>query len=379
MVGACVVLAYLNRSQIDSAGAASMIVPAVTSAALGAIVASRRPENPIGWLLLASAGFLSLGALSLQLALHGLLDGGAPEGWVRWSGWVSNWITTPGFAIGALIFLLFPDGRPPSPRWRWLIWAAAAFGVIYTVGTALDPAPVELSNKFPELSNPVGVSALQGFQASPIFFGALLLLGCSVVSLVLRFRRSRGLERQQLKWFSFAAAVTIGGLVIAVPLYGASPLISNVLWYSALTLGLGVAIPGAATIAILKYRLYDIDRIINKTLVYGALTVVLGGLYAGLALGLGSLAGRSNSVVIAGSTLVVAALFRPLRRRIQAFIDRRFYRRRYDAARTLEGFGGVMRQDVHLDALRRHLVGVVQDTMQPAGVSLWLRRPDRGD
>jgi hypothetical protein len=382
-VAASLVLLYLNRSRIDSVGTAGLsnIVSALTVGTLGAIVASRRPRNPIGWLLLALNVQQALGSLATQLAVHGLIDGSSPHGWVRWPAWIGFWITQPGLGLAGLLFLLFPDGKLPSPRWRWLVWASVAFAVLYTVGTALDPTPTLLANGLPRVANPVGVPAFRGFIDSPIFMAGLLVLLLSVVSLVLRFRRSAGQERLQLKWFAFAATATLGCLVAGAVIGGISPtlgLLSDVLWFGGLILGFGVAIPGAAAIAILRYRLYDIDRVINRTLVYGALTLVLGGLYAGLALGLGAVAGRSNSVVIAGSTLVVAAMFRPLRRRIQAFIDRRFYRRRYDANRTLDGFSGLLRQEVQLDALRGHLVSVVQDTMQPAEVSLWLRPPAQG-
>jgi hypothetical protein len=212
-------------------------------------------------------------------------------------------------------------------------------------------------------------------EESPLFavfgFTLVLVVPAAVGSLILRFRRSRGAERQQLKWFAFAATLIGISFVpsVLVPAYERSAV-------SGLVFGFVIwLIPLSCGIAILRYRLYDIDRIINKTLVYGLLTALLGGAYAGVVFGIGGLV-SDNSVVVAVATLIVAALFRPARARVQALIDRRFYRRRYDAGRTLEAFSARLRQEIDLDALSGELVGAVRETMQPVQASLWLR--DRG-
>jgi len=255
---------------------------------------------------------------------------------------------------------------------------------VLTTLSVLDPSPLRLSPRLRSVPNPIAVRAIHGFQSgsSPLgilWFTLTIPLALAVASLILRLRRARGDERQQLKWVVYAMiasmAVTAASVVVVTTeqVTGASQAVGGVGLYTGFNLGIGLVVPGTVGLAILKFRLYDIDRIINRTLVYGGLTLLLGGLYAGLAVGLGSIAGSQNSLVIAGSTLIVAALFRPARRRIQGFIDRRFYRRKYDAVRTLETFGVRLRDEVDLDELSGHLVGVVHETMQPAHVSLWLR------
>jgi phosphotransferase system glucose/maltose/N-acetylglucosamine-specific IIC component len=196
------------------------------------------------------------------------------------------------------------------------------------------------------------------------FFGILASMLVCAAAAIARYRRSRGEERQQLKWFVFAAGIVAVTFVLSAFWTPA--------WFDPFTVAL-LGLYAAIAVAVLKYRLYDIDRVINRALVYAVLTAVLAGLYVGLAVGLGSLVGRDNSIVIAGSTLVVAALFRPARHRIQAFIDRRFYRRKYDAVRTLEAFTARLRDEVDLESLTGDLLVVVQETMQPAQASLWLR------
>ncbi len=231
VVAVSLVLLYANRSLIDSVGTAGFadLVPAVTISTLGAVVASRRTENSIGWLMLGLAATNAVGALSIHLAIHALQDGSSPHGWVRWPGWVSVWITDPGLGLVGLVFLLFPNGKLPSRRWRWLGWAAVVFAVVYSVGTALDPAPVLLGKGLPAIPNPVAVTALRGFQNTPVFVVGLLLLVISVVSLVMRFRRSVGQERLQLKWFAFAAAVSLGCLIAGFAFFGVSLFLSDLL------------------------------------------------------------------------------------------------------------------------------------------------------
>ncbi|MDP9343066.1 MAG: hypothetical protein M3Q23_13460 [Actinomycetota bacterium] len=341
------------------------IVSNLAVPAIGALLVSKRRENPIGWIFCVAALALAVGQFGQSYAAHALYaDPGSLPGAYALA-WFGNW--TWGIPIGALAFLLllFPTGRLPSRRWRPVAWAAGAGAALITLFSLIQ-ASSEWSRPFTNHSGPSPSPVVAAvFWVSFILF-LVGMLGGPAAS-IMRYRRSRGEERQQLKWFVFSAALV--GAVFVPNSFWSTPWL-DVLFQVALTC-LWVAI----AVAILKYRLYDIDRVINRALVYGVLTAVLAGLYVGLAVGLGSLVGKNNSLVIAGSTLVVAALFRPARRGIQGFIDRRFYRRKYDAVRTLEAFSARLRDEVDLDELRAHLEAVVHETMQPAHASLWLRGP----
>ncbi len=330
---------------------------------VGAVVASRQPRNPVGWILCVipvSLGLLILGVHAFwSFELAGQTDG------AEWAAWLASWIWTPAiFGAFVLFPLLFPTGASPSHRWRPVAWAGVAGCAAMTVGFAFTPG------KFEDLpaANPVGLGDLIG-TAAEIANGLgflLLIVGTltAIASIVVRFRRSTGIERQQLKW------VTVGAALLPL-----SQIPAGDFGYAALLLG-ALVLAGAVAIAMLRYRLYDVDVVINRTLVYGALTATLAAAYLGsvllLQLVLRPLTEESN-LAIAGSTLAVAALFRPARFRIQSAVDRRFYRRKYDAARTLETFGVRMSDQVALDSLSAELQGVVAETMQPAHVSLWLR------
>jgi hypothetical protein len=263
-----------------------------------------------------------------------------------------------------------------SRRWRPLAWAIGMFIAVSLVIVALSPGPFA---DFPSASNPFGVQGAT-LPGSVLAAGQLAVLACvvaAILSLVLRFYRSRGEERLQLKWFTYAAAV---GLSTPLLLSELAPAAFEVLGRLAWTLGF-LSLPVSAAVAILKYRLYDIDRIINRTLVYAALTAVLVLVYVGSVFSLQYffrvLTGETSQLAVVASTLAIAALFSPLLRRIQAFIDRRFYRSKYDAAKTLEAFSARLRDEMDLAALREDLVGVVRETVQPAHASLWLRGPGK--
>ena len=276
------------------------------------------------------------------------------------------WVSLAGFVL-----LLTPTGSLPSPRWRWWAWVAAAGPVLELLSAAVDPQP--LYPEHPEVGNPLAFSALRPVQiAVGIAGGAIILVSLLVaaVSLVLRYRRARGVERLQLRWLAFAGGLGAGLLLVVAVVAGLSNRDGIVL----AALGAMVALlPLATGAAILRYRLYDLDRIVSRTVAYGLLTVLLGLGYAGVVLGLGRLVGRDSSLVVAAATLAVAAVFQPLRRRVQAVVDRRFNRRRYDAARTVEGFAARLRDQVDLDALHGELLAVVDQTIQPTAASLWLR------
>jgi hypothetical protein len=303
--------------------------------------------------------------------------------WSRQVAWVGNWVWVPFHACIALMLLLFPDGRLPSPRWRPVAWTIVVAGGVALVAAACHPGPldvalfVEDAEVTARLTNPFGVATLgQLFEPSLL----VLLLGAAVgaAALLLRFRRSSGVERQQLKWVAYAAllfGIEQGGLVLA-RLAGLVP-DTGLPWLDVVTNFTFIVFFVAIAVAVLRYRLYDIDRLINRTLVYGLLTALLAGVYAIVVLVLGQLFGalgdQPPSWLVAGATLAVAALFRPARRRIQAVVDRRFNRRKYDAAKTIDKFGARLREQVDLDTLSGELLAVVDQTMQPTTASLWLR------
>jgi hypothetical protein len=344
---------------------------------VGAVIVAHRPSNAIGWLFSAIGLLTATGTLALDYAEYayvtrpGSLPGALLAAWYQW--W---WL--PQFAL-ILVFtpLLFPTGRLLSARWRPVAVAAAAATTLIAVGGALEPT-LKLQNEDYTVRNPIGLTVVPDEEAGllgAVLFGVLVCCAvAALVSVVLRFRRSRGVERQQLKWFTYAAVLAI--LLQAVPAPLGEGAVYDVLF------GLTIAfIPIAAGIAVLRYRLYDIDRLINRTLVYGLLTAILGLGYAAAVLVLGELfggiGGEPPSWAVAGVTLAVAALFQPARRRIQAVVDRRFNRRKYHAARTVEAFSARLRDEVDLDALSAELLAVVDQTMQPTRASLWLRPSDR--
>jgi hypothetical protein len=359
-------------------------VPFLAFPLVGALIASRRPHNPIGWICLATGFLFLLLGTSEYYSVYGITR---PESVPFPVGvaWLGNWLWMPAVGLFATyLFLLFPDGRLPSSRWRPLAWlSGAVIVVVLSLGFGLAPGPVA---SLPSgIRNPFGLEGLPWLtNAANVGFPLLALcILASVVSLVLRYRRSRGEEREQIKWIAFAASV-VGLLfligIVNTLIYGSEPPSWTEL-LDLVTVLSYVGVPVAVSFAVLKYRLYDIDLLINRTLVYGSLTASLALVYFG---GVATtqavfraLTGqeRQPQLAIVVSTLIIAALFDPLRRRIQGFIDRRFYRRKYDAAKTLEVFSARLRDETDLNALSGDLLGVVRETMQPAHVSLWLR-PD---
>ncbi len=346
---------------------------AITFAGVGALIASRHTDNAIGWIFLWAAVSAGIAALAGAYANHWVdsRDGPALLGKTAALygdlSWIP-WILVPS----TFLLLLFPDGRLLSRRWRPVAWvAAAAIGGLFVAG-ALHAGHME---DHPQLTNPYGVESplIDALQGLSFFLMAVGIVG-SVASLILRFRRARGEQRQQIKWLAFAGALAGTCVIVFTPLYDVvGEDVANV----AIMLGV-LGLPLAAGVAILRYRLYDIDVVINRALVYGVLTATLAAAYLGcvllLQLLLSGITGDSG-IAVAGSTLAVAALFRPARARIQEVVDRRFYRRKYDAAQTLDRFGAQLRDEVDLGALRAELRSVVVDTMQPAHVSVWLRPP----
>jgi hypothetical protein len=344
----------------------------------GALIVSRQPSHPIGWVLCAFGVIGGVGSFASEYAIYGLRSHPDALPGAAALAWFASWVFSLSLALLTVLLLLFPGGRPPSPRWRWVLWLAG-IGAAFTVVGALSMWPVRgigllLVGGGPE---PVGVL---GILYNLGFWAALVAVLGAIASLVVRFRHARGVERQQLKWVVYAVVLFVGCvllLAVAPKSIAPSELAVDVVFALLSTL-----IPVAMGVAILRYRLYDVDRLINRTLVYGLLTAVLGVVYASVVLVLGQLFGGLDSEppswAVAGATLAVAALFQPARRRIQAVVDRRFNRRKYDAARTVEAFSVRLRDELDLDALSAEVLAVVDQTMQPTRSWLWLRPSDQG-
>src|SRR5215218_10005419 len=355
----------------------------VLFAAVGALVASRQPKNTIGWIFCAIGLFLTSSEAAGQYAIYAVVSSPGSLPWGGTAAWLEAFLNGPIIiAMFALLWLLFPDGRPPSHRWRAVLWLDLIAAVLLFVGS-FKPGPMPTSSL--NVANPFGIEEIGALLNVLLYVGlslALAVTAVGAVSLMVRFRRSRAEERQQIKWFAFAGAIMCAVTAAGPFLWSLPPSSPGVtLIWPVLFLSAASTIPVATGIAILKYRLYDIDVVINRTLVYGSLTALLALVYFG---GVATtqavfrvLTGQEQQaqLAIVVSTLVIAALFTPLRRRIQGFIDRRFYRRKYDARKTLEAFSAKLRDETNLDALSDDLAGVVRETMQPAHVSLWLR-PD---
>jgi hypothetical protein len=339
-------------------------------ATVGAVLAGRRPRHPVGWLMLALGLSVTVDGATDGYARYGLLanPGAVPAvGQVRGLGdTFALWPACIGF-----ILLLTPTGSLPSPRWRWWARIAAVAPLLWEAAIVLGAE----TTGFPTLysfRNPYFVPAL-ATPAMAVALPALVVTLLSVVvggaSLVVRFRRARGEERQQLRWVASAAVMAAAGIPVAM----AGIAIESATVVGMAVLGSAVVLCLAIAAAILRYRLYDLDRIISRTLAYGLLTLSLGSGYAAVVLGLGQLLGRDSSLAVAGATLAVAAAFQPARHRIQALVDRRFNRRRYDATRTIAAFGTRLRDQVDLATLTVELLAAVDQTMQPTQASLWLR------
>jgi hypothetical protein len=366
-------------------GALFLVFPVV-----GTLIAARRPRNPIGWILLADGLLWNLSSMMDYYSDYGAARPGSLP-LVVVMATINNWLWVPAAGLlGTFAFLLFPNGRLPSRKWRPLAWLSGLVILLVSIMISVTPGPLE---GLRSVRNPLGVLVRPWMEAAPYVLVPLFLLCmvASVLSLVLRYRHSRGEERQQIKWIAFGASVVgslyliamIGSFVYPQEIWFApgSPLWLLILEYAAL-LSFPV-IPTAIGFAVLRYRLYDIDVVINRALVYGSLTATLVLIYFGgvatIQTFFRTLGGQDQQpqLAVVVSTLAIAALFNPLRTRVQSFIDRRFYRRKYDAAKTLEVFGARLRNETDLDTLGGDLVSVVREAMQPEHVSLWLRESGR--
>jgi hypothetical protein len=354
----------------------SLLLAFAAFMAVGAVIVAHRPGNAVGWVFSAIGLLTATGVLATEYAAYvSRTRPGSPPGVVL-AAWYTSWWWYPTLVLVLVVTpLLFPTGRLLSARWRPVAVATAAGTAAICALSALQPT---LQDEDHPVRNPIGLAWVPDPEEGAlgtVLFGLLLLCSAAaVVSVVLRFRRSRGVERQQLKWFTYAVALT--SLFVALTDLLPQSGVVDALY------GLVVAlVPVAAGVAVLRYRLYDIDRLVNRTLVYGALTALLGAVYAGAVLILGQLFGgvgaNPPSWAVAGATLAVAALFQPARRRTQAVVDRRFNRRKYDAAETIQAFSTRLRDQIDLDTLAAELLAVVDQTMEPTRVSLWLRPTQR--
>src|SRR5215211_5405709 len=351
------------------------VLALVSSATVGAVVAARRPAHPVGWLLLGIALSLTGTAATAQYFVYGLLvrPGALPA--ARYAVLYQPATVFAALTLIGFVLLLTPTGSLPSPGWRWPARVMAATPAVLVLVVTLAGGPVD--PRYQALGGPFDLRGLDGvlLAANRTALAVTVVgLGAAAASLVGRFRHARGVERLQLRWVALAAVLVGLGAVgvlfsLAVGGSAAGTLFS-------VAVGCCLVVPPVATgAAVLRYRLYDLDRIISRTLAYGLLTLLLGGGYALVVLGLGQLLGRDSPLVVAAATLAVAAVFQPARRRVQAAVDRRFNRRRHDAAQALDVFAVRLRDQVDLDTLTADLLAVVDQTMQPTQASLWLRSP----
>ena len=374
-----VILLVLNyshpRTQVYGYWPESIVIP-IGFSIIGAIIASRLPANPLGWLFCAAASVSAVAHFSGEYAIYALMaqPDTLPAG--KAMAWLTSWVWILFIGCIALSLLLFPDGRLPGRRWAWLAWLTLLLTSTGAVWQAFSPGVID---SLGTIRNPFGYQGLPiaNEPVQMIVFALLFVVVAS--SLTVRMRRARGIERQQIKWPAYTAVMAATGSVLTYNI--AEPIGAPWLEWTSFIIVMAalVCFPISVGIAIVRYSLYEIDHIINRTLVYGSLTATLVALYFGVIVVLQgifvALTGQQSTLAVVASTLLIAALFTPLRRRIQGFIDRRFYRSKYDAAKTLEAFSAQLRNETDLDALSDDLVGVVRETMQPTHVSLWLH-PD---
>ena len=377
LTSASLLLLVLNRSHPNTPvydfWLENTVLP-ISFSIIGALIASRLPANALGWLFCAAACIAAVTHFSAEYAIYALLAQPDPLPAGVALAWLTSWVWILFIGCIALSFLLFPDGRLPGRRWTWLAWLSVLLTSVGVIWEAFSPgAMVSLGS----IRNPLGIEGLPSAYKPVQTIMFALLFVVTISTFVLRLRRAKGIERQQIKWPAYTAVMAAGGSVLTYTVAEAI----GARWLErtgfVILIAALVSFPISMGIAIVRYRLYEIDLLINRTLVYGSLTATLVTLYFGGIVVLQRvfvlLTGQQSTLAVVASTLLIAALFTPLRRRIQRFIDRRFYRRKYDARKTLEAFSASLRDETDLDALSNDLVGVVRETMQPAHVSLWLR------
>ena len=347
----------------DIAEHVGLLIAFTSFPVLGAIIASRRERNAIGWLFIAMGLSVGILLIATEYVRWTFVVDPAPRPGRVLAAWIEQWLWYPWFGFIALVLLLFPNGRPPSRRWRWLVGATVGLTVAIAL---LGMVEERLEGDGYSIPNPIGIGGLGEVETvgAPLFVLYVPTTALCALSLFIRFRKGTRVERQQLKLMAFA-----GSLFFIQVVLGDLLELPGLIFPLVLT-----AIPLSMGIAILRYRLYDIDRIINRTVVYAIVTGAALAVYAGTVFLVGTVVvGPSDNLTVAVATLAAAAIFRPALRRVQAFVDRRFYRHKYDAQHTIDAFGARLREETNLDELSDDLVSVVRTTMQPEHVSLWLR------
>jgi hypothetical protein len=368
-------LAGLARQSLNASSGSAPVWASAVIAAPGFVLAWRRPDNPLGWLMLSGAFFLALSedAGYYSVADYGLRHGDLPLGGIALlaqPGWA------PAIVLLGVLVLLFPDGRPPSSRWRWLAWAFLAVGVLWTAGTVVITAGALIDHRT-QVDAGGNLLLLRGSDPAVEWWNVLqvmffpLLAACWLASLAgqaLSYRRSSGVRRQQLKWLLAGSAGALVGAASA----GAGGIL-GLPWATGIVATVGIALlPVSIGVAVLRYRLFDIDRVFSRTLAYAIVTGVLVGVYAGLVLLATQVFRFHSSVAVAVSTLAAAALFAPVRRWVQRLVDRRFNRARYDADRTVAAFAARLKDEVDLDSIRDDLAGTVLRALEPEHLSVWV-------
>jgi hypothetical protein len=387
----CCALVLLSANSTDQnwfAGVAVYVAAMFSLATIGALLAVHLPGNPIAWIFLIGALSLETLAIADEYARYITYTNpnGAPE--LNALFWIAAWVWIPAVFLPASFgILLFPTGSLPSKRWRPLAWLVATMLLVLIIAEMFTPGPLmDPADDYPQLTNPVAIDSLAGQLGFIVTIAEVLLIAILVgpaMSIFVRLRAANTVQRQQIKWFAYAAIIPLiamGAYMTLLFMPSQSEETANLVGLVIILIGLTL-LPVTIGIAILRHDLYDIDRLINRTLVYGSLTVGLVATYFAMVLSLGTLlrtvTSESSSVVVAASTLAAAAMFRPMRARIQSAVDQRFYRHKYDAARTLEGFNERLRDEIELDTLSTELQGIIQETMQPAYLSIWLRQASR--
>ena len=348
---------------------------AVGYSTVGAVIGPHcSPNNPIGWLFCAIGLIFGATHFSTEYATYALLAQPGSLVGGEAAAWMSSWLWVPGLGLVVFLGLLFPDGRLPSARWRPFAWFTTATVLVGAILAAFSPGPILLT----PIENPRGIEGLPSvYRIVEAFMYALIVVAAG--SMLARLRQASEVERQQIKWFAYATTVAVSGVILKNTVFPAVS-VTWVWWAGFILTTVGLTgSPVAMGVAILRFRLYEIDLIINRTLVYGLLTATLALVYFGSVLSLNqlllALTGQSSQLVVVASTLAIAVLFNPLRRRIQSFIDQRFYRHKYDAAKTLEAFSAKLRAETDLEKLCEDIAEVVDETMQPSHMTLWLRFP----
>jgi len=373
------VLDYLDRSHIHSLDDAQPIgvVLGISFSILGALIVDRQPGNRIGWIYLLIGVLAPLQGLTTLYYERGVIVGGLAG--MQWSAWASTWVTFPVFPTGLALFafLLFPSGRLPSPRWRPVAWFAVAFVGVAILVAAVQPGNLDVGSGVPPATNPLGLDVV-GTSSTVVtnitFIVGIALIAVVIGGLLVRVRRSNTVhERQQLKLLAYSAALTVASLVLLMVSYLAGLWVGGGFWDIPIVLGLGIAVPIACGVAILRHGLYEIDRLISRTLSYAILTGMLVAIFASIVLLATRLLPFTSSVGVAVSTLAAAALFNPLRRRSQRLVDRRFNRAQYDAQATVTAFGSKLRDAVDDQAISGELLETVDHALAPAYASIWIK------